>query len=84
MKGHFQQVKKVIVIGLFKYELDGEIITEFVALKAKVYDYSMDDDSEHEKVKGTKECVIKHKLTFEKYQDSLFNDKIILKSQQGF
>ena len=44
----------------------------------------MEDDSEHKKAKGTKKCVIKCRLMFENYTDSLFNDKIILKSQQRF
>ena len=42
----------------------------------------MDDDSELKKAKGTKKCVIKRGLMFKNYTDSLFNDKIILKSQQ--
>ena len=72
------------VIGLFKDELGGKIITEFVALKAKAYAYLMEDGSEHKKTKGTKKCVIKHELMFKDYTDSLFNNKIILKSQQRF
>ena len=44
----------------------------------------MEDGSEHKKAKGTKKCVIKRGLMFENYTDSLFNDKIILKSQQRF
>ena len=36
------------------------------------------------KAKGTKKCVIKLRLMFENYTDSLFNNKIILKSQQIF
>ena len=72
------------VIGLFKYELGGKIMKEFVALRAKTYSYLMDDDSEHKKAKGTKKCVIKRRLMFENYTDCLFNDKIILKSQQRF
>ena len=36
------------------------------------------------KAKGTKKCVIKYGLIFENYKDCLFNDKIILKSQQRF
>ena len=36
------------------------------------------------KAKGTKKCVIKRKLMSENYKDCLFNDKIILKSQQRF
>ena len=59
-------------------------MTEFVALRAKAYAYLMEDGSEHKKAKGTKKCVIKHGLMFENYKDCLFNDKIILKSQQRF
>ena len=44
----------------------------------------MEDGSEHKKAKGTKKCVIKQELMFESYKDSLFNDEIILKSQQRF
>ena len=44
----------------------------------------MDDNSEVKKSKGTKKCVIKRELMFENYIDCLFNDKIILKSQQRF
>ena len=41
----------------------------------------MDDDSEKKKAIGIKKCVIKRRLTFENYKDSLFNNKTILKSQ---
>ena len=64
--------------------LGGKIIKEFCALRAKACTYLMEDGSEHKKAKGTKKCVIKRELMFEIYKDSLFNDKIILKSQQGF
>ena len=59
-------------------------MTEFVALRAKACAYLMEDGSDHKKAKGTKKCVIKRKLMFENYKDSLFNVKIILKSQQRF
>ena len=55
---------------------------EICALRAKTYSHLMDDDSEVEKSKGTKKCVIKRGIMFENYTDRLFNDKIILKSQQ--
>ena len=55
---------------------------EFCGLRAKPYAYLMDDESEKKKAKGTKRCVIKRRLMFENYKDCLFNDKIILKSQQ--
>ena len=44
----------------------------------------MDDDSEHKKAKGTKKCIIKRRLTFKNYKDCLFNDEMILQSQQWF
>ena len=42
------------VIGLFKDELGGKIMTEFVALRAKAYAYLMEDGNEHKKARGTK------------------------------
>ena len=36
------------------------------------------------KPKGTKKCVIKRILKLNDYEDCLFNNKIILKSQQRF
>ena len=44
----------------------------------------MDDDSEKKKTKGIKKCVIKRRLKFKNYNDSLFNNKTILKSQLRF
>ena len=49
-----------------KYELGGKITTKFVGLRAKTYSYLIDDESENKKAKGTKMCVIKRKLKFEK------------------
>ena len=57
---------------------------EFCSLRAKTYSCLMDDNSEVKKSKGTKKCIIKRELMFENYKDCLFNDKIILKSQQIF
>ena len=72
------------VIGLFKDELDEKIMTEFCALRGKAYAYLKEDGTEYKKAKVTKKCIIKRELMFENYKDSLFNDKIILKSQQRF
>ena len=44
----------------------------------------MEDGSEHKKAKRTKKCLIKRRLMFQICIDSLFNNKIILKSQQRF
>ena len=72
------------VIGLFKDELGGKIMKEFCAPRPKTSAYLQDNNSEKKKAKGTKKCVIKRRLMFENYKDCLFNDKIILKSQQRF
>ena len=50
------------VIGLLKYELGENIMTEFVALRRKTYLYLMDDGWSDKKAKGTKKCVIKRRL----------------------
>ena len=54
------------------------------APRAKTYTYLIDDDSEKKKAKGIKRCVMKCRLMFENYKDSLFNNKTILKSQLSF
>ena len=79
---HIGKNKKVI--GKFKDELDGKIMKAFCAVRAKTYAYKLDYDTEFKKAKGTKKSVIKRELTFANYKDSLFNNKIILRSQQRF
>ena len=68
------------VIGMFKDEISGEIMTEFCALRAKSYAFKLDDDTEMKKTKGTKKCIVKRELMFENYKDALFNHK----TQQRF
>ena len=72
------------VIGMLKDELGGKIMEKFFALRAKTYTYLMEDDSEMKKAKGVKRCVIKRRLMFENYKDSLFNNKTIMRSQLRF
>ena len=52
------------IIGKFKDELNGKIMTEFCAPKAKTYSFTT-DDNETKRAKGTQKCVIKKDLTFE-------------------
>ena len=59
------------IIGLMKYELDGKIMKEFVALKVKTYNYLKDNDDEDKKAKGTEKSVIKRKLKFKDYKKYL-------------
>ena len=72
------------VIGMFKDKLGGKIMTEFIALRAKVYAYITEDGSVHKRAKGTRKCIIKREIMFQHYKDCLFNDKTIIKSQQRF
>ena len=46
------------VIGLMKDELGGEIMTEFVTLRPKMYAYKT-GGSESRKCRGIKKCVVK-------------------------
>ena len=69
---------------MFQDELGGKIMTEFCALRAKAYAYKLDDDTEMKKAKGTKKCIVKRELMFENYVDALFNDEVIIRSQQRF
>ena len=72
------------VPGLFKDELGGKIITEFVALRPKAYVYLDDYGDNHKKAKGTKKCVIKQKLMFRNFRDCLFNNKNVYRLQERF
>ena len=63
----------------------------FCGIRPKTYAHLIngynDDDYDKEKIinkkaKGIKKCITKRRTMFENYTDRLFNDKIILKSQQ--
>ena len=80
------------VIYMFKDELGGKIMTKFIGLRAKTYSYLIDDyDDDYDKnniinkkAKGTKKCVIKRRLKFKDYYDSLFKNENMLRIQQRF
>ena len=73
------------VLGKFKFELGGKIISEFCGLKAKTYSIKLDNDNyEIKKAKGTKRCVVKRHINFDNYVSILFNNKKLLKSQFTF
>ena len=69
---------------MFKDELNGKIMIEFCALRAKTYAFLLDDNTEKKRAKSTKKCVIKREIMFWHYKDCLFNDKTIIKSQLRF
>ena len=81
------------VLGKFKDELKGRIMTELVALRAKTYAHLIDgyDDDGYDKnkiinkkAKGTKKCITKREITFKNYKDSLSNNEVVIKPQHRF
>ena len=72
------------VIRLMKVELGGAIMTEFMALRPKLYSYKVQDGAENKKCKGIKKCVVKKTLTFKDYKNCLFNDSTEYRSQLMF
>ena len=50
------------VIGLMKDKLGRKLMTKFVGLKAKTYNYLTDDSSKNKKAKGTESVSQKENL----------------------
>ena len=61
------------VIGMFKDEVGGRVITEFVGLRAKNYSY-LCEGKEYKKCKGVKMSVTKKDIHHEDYMNCLFHD----------
>ena len=72
------------VIGLMKDELGRAIMTEFVALRPKLYSFRKLDGMEDKKCKGIKKCVVKKTLEFEDYKNCLLNSTDVYRSQLMF
>ena len=71
------------VIGLMKDELGGEIMTEFVTLRPKMYAYKA-GSAESKKCKGIKKCVVRATISFEDYKNCLLSGEISYRSQLMF
>ena len=63
------------VVGMFKDEVAGKCIKEFVGLRAKLYSYKMYEGEETKKCKGLKKSVVKKSITHEDYKTCLFTGK---------
>lgn len=87
------------VPGLFKDELNGTIITEFVGLRSKMYSVrtnqidetqevserdGKDKKNEIKKAKGLKKYVLKKEIEFNDYKNCLENHEAIKKNQLTF
>ena len=71
------------VIGLMKDELGGEIMTEFVTLRPKMYAYKT-GSVESKKCKGIKKCVVRAMISFEDYKNCLLSGETSYRSQLIF
>ena len=65
-------IKKVI--GKFKDECNGNIMTERISLKSKMYAHRIYNcKAECKRAKGLKKCIVRKDLNFDKYDDALMN-----------
>ena len=71
------------VIGLMKDELGGEIMTEFVTLRTKMYAYKM-GLVKSKKCKGIKKCVVRVMISFKDYKNCLLSGETSYRSQLTF
>ena len=81
------------ILGKFKDELNGNVITDFIAIGPKVYainyeEYDFREDLYRLKMlkraKGTKICIVKKHIKLEDYMNALFGEKTIMKKQLRF
>ena len=63
------------VVGMFKDEAGGKIISEFVGLRPKLYAYKMHEGEEGKRCKGVKKAVVKRSINLEDYKTCLFTGK---------
>ncbi|KAJ8936825.1 hypothetical protein NQ318_015292 [Aromia moschata] len=69
------------VLGLMKDENHGEIMTEFIGLRAKMYTYKVNHESVYKRIKGLSRPAIK-RITFGDFKNCLFNQDTVNKEQK--
>ena len=78
------------VIGLMKDELGGEIMTEFITLRPKMYAHkaggseSTTRQDKVKKCKGIKKCIVRATISFEDYKNCLLSGEASYRSQLMF
>lgn len=70
------QLKNKKVVGKWKDENAGRIMTAFCGLRSKQYATQVEGVDADKKAKGVKRCVVKNKLTFEDYKNTCLNKTV--------
>ena len=70
----FYNEESIIVIGKMKDELNGQIIEEFVGLRAKLYSLETKKE-EMNKAKGVQKNIVKRDISDQDYADCLFDER---------
>ena len=69
------------VIGKFKDELGGKVMTEFVGIRPKMYSYVGEDRGK--RAKGVKKSVLKKTITHDDYRTCLFEKEVFHRDMPG-
>ena len=62
------------VLGKFKDECDGKIITHFIGLKPKSYAFKIHKEKEEKKSKGIVKHKVKNELNYKSYEKTLLEN----------
>ena len=72
------------MLGIWKDELAGFPMKEFIGIRPKSYAYLQDNGKIGKRAKGVKKCVTKKNFRFNDYKECLMNNKKLMRSQQVF
>ena len=68
-------------VGKFKDECAGNIITEFVGIRSKMYSLRVEGIDNIKKAKGIKNYIVNNKIDFDDYYDCLKNNTLQFREQ---
>ena len=69
------------IIGKFKDELGGKVMTEFIGLRPKMYSYTGEESGKG--AKGVKKSVLKQTITHDDNRSCLFEKEVFLRDMPG-
>jgi len=76
------ELKNKKIPGLFKDEMSGKPISEFVGLRSKLYSFNTEGpagEEENKVCKGINKSVVKNSLKFEDFKHCLFDTKPLMR-----